>query len=165
MNQLKAITMLRLLALSILLAGPAAAQNIAFGGIKADTKAPVEISSDNLLVNQNDGTAVFTGNVVIGQGEMRLSAPKVTVDYTDGDQRRIERLHATGGVTLVNGPDAAESSEAVYQVGSGDITLIGEVVLTQGQNVLTGEKMFVNLEDGTARVEGRVRSILQPGEN
>ncbi len=163
MNQLKAPAMFRVFFLSILLAGPAAAQNVAFGGIKADTKAPVEVSSDNLSVNQTDGRATFTGNVVIGQGEMRLSAPTVTVDYVSGDQSRIERLHATGGVTLVSGPDAAESSEAIYQVGSGDITLIGDVVLTQGPNVLTGQKMFVNLGDGTARVEGRVRSILQPG--
>lgn len=165
MTQLKATAMFRVLILSILLASPAAAQNIAFGSIKADAKAPVEVSSDNLTVNQTDGTAIFTGNVVIGQGEMRLSAPSVTVNYVSGDQSRIEQLHATGGVTLVNGPDAAESSEAIYQVGSGDITLIGNVVLTQGPNVLTGEKMFVNLADGTARVEGRVRSILQPKGN
>ena len=154
-----------LLALLILAATPGLAQNVTFGGIKADTSAPVELSADSLSVNQADGTAQFSGNVVIGQGEMRLSADEVTVIYADGDQQKISTLKAKGGVTLVNGPDAAEAAEADYNVESGDIALSGDVVLTQGANVLRGDKMRVNLTTGTAQVDGRVRSILQPGGN
>ncbi|TRW99331.1 lipopolysaccharide transport periplasmic protein LptA [Paracoccus sp. M683] len=144
---------------------PVAAQNVAFGGMTADTSAPVEMSADNLSVNQADGSAVFSGNVIIAQGEMKLSATEVTVIYAEGGQQRIQSLRATGGVTLVSGPDAAEAREAVYQVGSGIIDLSGDVVLTQGQNVLTGDTMQVSLADGTAQVQGRVRTILQPGGN
>ena len=43
--------------------------------------------------------------------------------------------------------------------------LTGDVVLTQGGNVLTGDRMLVNLQSGTAQVQGRVRSVLQPGGN
>ena len=72
--------MLRLLLTALILAAsPAVAQNVAFGGMRADISAPVEVAADNLSVNQADGSAVFTGNVVIGQGEMRLSADSVTV--------------------------------------------------------------------------------------
>lgn len=154
-----------LLALLILTASPGLAQSVAFGGIKADTSAPVEVSADSLSVNQADGTALFSGNVVIGQGEMRLSADKVTVVYADGDQQKISALKASGAVTLVSGPDAAEAAEADYNVETGDIALAGDVVLTQGGNVLRGDKMRVNLATGTAQVDGRVRSILQPGGN
>lgn len=160
--------MLRPLMIALMLsATPAAvpAQNVAFGGMKADTSAPVEVASDSLSVNQGDGSAVFTGNVVIGQGAMRLSAESVTVEYVEGDQTRIKSLHAKGKVTLVSGQDAAEATEAVYQVESGNVTLTGDVVLTQGQNVLTGDQMTVNLATGTAQVDGRVRSVLQPGNN
>ncbi|MCQ0969024.1 lipopolysaccharide transport periplasmic protein LptA (plasmid) [Paracoccus sp. TK19116] len=153
------------LILSLLTTVPAFAQNVAFGGIRADTSAPVELAADSLQVNQSDGTAVFTGNVVIGQGEMRLSADEVTVVYADGDQQKIDRLQATGNVTLVNGPDAAEASEAEYDVATGNIALSGDVVLTQGQNVLRGDRMTVNLAEGSAQVDGRVRSVLQPGGN
>ena len=153
------------LILSLVAVTPASAQNVAFGGIKADTSAPVELAADSLQVNQSDGTAVFNGNVVIGQGEMRLSADKVTVIYADGDQQKIDRLQATGNVTLVNGPDAAEAAEADYDVASGNIALSGDVVLTQGQNVLRGDRMTVNLSEGSAQVDGRVRSVLQPGGN
>lgn len=154
-----------LTALSLCLAGPALAQTTAFGGIRADTSAPVEMAADSLQVNQTDGTAVFSGNVAIGQGEMRLSADKVTVQYAQGTQQKIDTLHATGNVTLVNGPDAAEAAEAVYDVTTGNIMLTGDVLLTQGGNVLRGDKMTVNLADGTAKVDGRVRSVLQPGGN
>lgn len=148
-----------------LTATPLAAQTVAFGGIKADTKAPVEVSADSLSVNQSTGLATFSGNVVIGQGQMRLSAASVQVEYVAGSNQRIRRLHATGGVTLVSGPDAAEAQDAVYEVDSGNVTLTGNVLLTQGGNVMSGEKMLVNLASGTASVEGRVRTILQPGGN
>ena len=68
-------------------------------------------------------------------------------------------------MTLVSGQDAAEAEAATYDVESGNVTLTGDVVLTQGQNVLTGDTMQVNLESGTAQVQGRVRSVLQPGGN
>lgn len=154
-----------LLTALILAASPAVAQNVAFGGMRADISAPVEVAADNLSVNQADGSAVFTGNVVIGQGEMRLSADSVTVTYAEGGQNRIRSLDAEGNVTLVSGADAAEAEAATYDVESGNVTLTGDVILTQGQNVLTGDKMLVNLESGTAQVEGRVRSVLQPGGN
>ncbi|WP_295042493.1 lipopolysaccharide transport periplasmic protein LptA [uncultured Paracoccus sp.] len=149
----------------ILAAGPAVAQNVAFGGMRADITAPVEVAADSLSVNQADGSAVFTGNVVIGQGDMRLSADRVTVIYAEGGQSRIRSLDASGNVTLVSGQDAAEAQAARYDVASGNVTLTGDVVLTQGQNVLTGETMQVNLGSGTAQVQGRVRSVLQPGGN
>lgn len=158
--------MLRPLLTALILAvTPAWAQEVAFGGMTADASAPVEVAADNLAVNQADGSAVFTGNVVIGQGQMRLSADSVTVEYAEGGQNRIRSLHATGKVTLVSGKDAAEASEAVYEVESGNVTLTGDVVLTQGQNVLTGDRMTVSLTEGTAQVDGRVRTILQPGRN
>lgn len=144
---------------------PVAAQTTAFGAMTADTKAPVDLSADSLQVDQKTGHAVFSGNVVIGQGDMRLGAQKVVVEYVPGDRRKIARLHASGNVTLVSGPDAAEAAEAVYEVETGVITLTGDVVMAQGQNVLSGNRMTVDLAQGSARVDGRVRSVLQPGGN
>ena len=134
---------------------------VAFGSIKQDTDAPVEVSADQLAVNQDDGSALFTGNVVVGQGEMRLSAPRVLVIYKS-DRAGIERLEATGGVTLVSGPDAAESERADYNIDDGTVLMTGNVLLTQGANALTSERMTVNLDAGTAQMNGRVRTVLQP---
>lgn len=153
------------LILSLACAAPAAAQTTAFGGVKADIKAPVELSADSLSVNQENGQAEFTGHVLIGQGDMRISADKVSVQYAPGGQQKIKSLTATGHVTLVSGKDAAEAQAATYDVESGNITLTGDVVLVQGENVLSGDRMDVNLANGTAKVGGGVRTVLQPGGN
>lgn len=137
--------------------------NLAFGGLKADPTKPVEVTADALDVDQTDGTALFTGNVVVGQGEMRLSATEVQVVYKQ-DRSGIERLIATGEVVLVNGPDAAESEKADYTIDTGIIIMTGNVLLTQGQNALSGEQLNVDLTTGTARMTGRVRTILIPEE-
>lgn len=153
----------QLVLVALLLPSAASAQGaqIAFGDTAQDSRLPVEVTADNLDVNQDDGTAVFTGNVLIGQGEMRLSAPRVLVVYKS-DQSGIEMLQATGGVTLVSGEDAAEAQSADYNIDSGMIELQGSVLLVQGTNALTGDKMFVDTRSGTARVSGRVKTILQP---
>lgn len=150
---------------ALVLSAPAWAQGtqVTFGGMKQDTRAPIEVSADTLSVNQSDGSALYSGDVVIGQGEMRLSAPRVLVVYSQ-DNRRIERLEATGGVTLVNGTEAAEAERADYNVQDGNVVMTGNVLLTQGANALTAERMIVNLDDGTARMTGRVRTVLETGD-
>ncbi|TMM53040.1 lipopolysaccharide transport periplasmic protein LptA [Sulfitobacter sabulilitoris] len=148
-----------------LLVGQVSAQGtqVAFGTIQQDTTLPVEVTADNLSVDQSSGTAIFTGNVLIGQGEMRLSAPRVLVVYR-ATAEGIARLEATGGVTLVAGADAAEAERADYSIDDGTIVMTGNVLLTQGRNALTADKMTVRLSDGTARMSGRVKTILQTGD-
>ncbi|WP_415405197.1 LptA/OstA family protein [Tateyamaria sp. SN3-11] len=162
MTFLRAIACVALLGVST----PVIAQgtNVAFGTIRQDTSAPVEVTANELNVDQNTGVAIFTGDVVIGQGEMRLSAPRVLVTYLE-NQAGIERLEATGGVTLVSGPDAAESQRADYDIETGLIVMTGDVLMTQGNSALSADRMTVNLDDGTARMQGRVKTILQTGNN
>lgn len=146
--------------------GPVLAQEakIAFGGLAQDTSLPVEVNADSLSVNNADGTAVFSGNVLVGQGEMRLAAAKVSVEYGQ-DGRSIARLHATGGVTIANLADAAEAKEALYTIDSGVIVLTGDVLLTQGASALSGQKLTIHLKDGTGIMEGRVSTVFVPGGN
>lgn len=136
---------------------------VAFGGLSHDTTLPIEITSDRLTVNQADGSATFVGHVVIGQGEMRLSAGEVRVEYASGSDStgQIRRLLASGGATLVNGAEAAEANEAVYTIETGVIILTGNVILTQGRNAMSADRLIVNLKQGTGTMEGRVKTILQ----
>lgn len=144
---------------------PAMAQEtqIALGGMRADTSLPVEMTSDSLSLNQSDGSATFTGNVVIVQGELRLAAAEVQVRYMAGDgaaKGRIDRLLASGGVTLATGAEAAEAQDAEYSIDSGTVVLTGGVLLTQGPNTISGDKLTLNLKDGTGAMEGRVKTVL-----
>ncbi|MEX1235815.1 MAG: LptA/OstA family protein [Roseovarius sp.] len=134
---------------------------VAFGSAAQDGDLPVEVTAENLDVNQNDGTAIFTGDVVVGQGEMRLSAPRVLVVYL-ADGSGIARLEASGGVTLVSGEDAAEATNADYDVQTGMIEMDGDVLLVQGPAALTADRMTVDTAAGTARMNGQVSTVLQP---
>jgi lipopolysaccharide export system protein LptA len=139
---------------------------VPFGQQGHDTSQAVEIVSDSFTVNQANGTAEFDGNVVVGQGDMRLSAGKIQVEYgseADGATGQIGRLIASGGVTLVVGGQAAEAETAIYSIKDGNIILSGNVLITQGENALAGQKITINLEDGSAKVEGRVKTIFNAG--
>lgn len=150
--------------LSLATAALAQGTGVAFGTIRQDTGLPVEVTADNLEVDQTSGKAIFTGNVMIGQGDMRLSAARVSVVYrNNGDG--IASLQATGGVTLVSGPDAAESERADYSIDDGTIVMSGNVLLAQGRSALSADSMSVRLSDGTARMSGSVRTILQTGSD
>jgi lipopolysaccharide export system protein LptA len=158
--------MRRLLALLLALpAATAVAQEtgVGFGGGDFDRSAPVEVAADTLEVDQSTGRAVLTGEVVIAQGELRLSADRVTVDYAaDGTDRRIERLNAEGDVLIVAGEDAAEGQTAIYTLGSAEILMTGDVLVTQGGNTLAGDRLAIDLDTGAGTVSGRVRTTLQP---
>lgn len=152
-------------AVAMCIAMPLMAQtNINLGGLSADPNAPVEITADTLNVDQDSGTATFTGNVLIGQGDLRLSAGSVEVIYA-AETGDIARLLARGGVTFVTATEAAEARTADYDLQSGLLTLEGDVLLTQGASALSAGRMVINLTAGTAEMSGRVKTVFQQGNN
>ena len=115
---------------------------------------------------QGAGTAVFAGNVVVVQANMRLAADRLEVAYAGtGSAAEIESIRATGGVTLVNDGQAAEAEEAVYDVAAGNVLMTGSVLVAQGPQAVSGDRLTVDLATGRGRVEGRVRTVLQAGGN
>ncbi len=146
-------------------ASPLFAQtNINLGGISADPTAAVEISADNLSIDQDTGTATFEGNVMIGQGDLRLSASRVAVVYGESTGQ-IAQLNASGGVTFATATEAAEAQTAEYDIEKGTLKLVGEVLLTQGASAITAETMMINLVTGDANLSGRVTTVFQQGDN
>lgn len=135
--------------------------SLSFSGLNAVRGEPVEVRSDNLTVDNSTGETTFSGNAVLGQGDMRLAAQTITVVYTPGDTTRITRMEASGGVTLVTAVEAAEAANAVYDLDGGTVQMSGSVILTQGPNVLSGDRLTVNLRSGQGRLQGQVRTIIQ----
>lgn len=151
----------------LILSGPIMAQtaNIALGSGGFDPSLPVEVTADQFSVDQSSGKAVFDGNVLIAQGELRLSAGTVTIEYAEeGSDNAISRLLASGGVTFVTSNDAAEAANAIYSVTQGTVTLSGDVLLTQGRNAIAGDRLVVNLASGNGQMEGRVRTVFTPAD-
>ena len=159
--------MMKMIALCawLFLANSAVAQtNIALGGLTVDTTAAIEVIADSLSVDQDTGIAIFDGNVMIGQGDLRITAGRVEVVYGT-DTSQIARLVATNGVTFVTATEAAEAQEADYDITTGTLVLSGEVLLTQGNSAISAGRMRINVADGTATMDGRVRTVLQQGDN
>ncbi|MEM6679111.1 MAG: LptA/OstA family protein [Pseudomonadota bacterium] len=138
-----------------------------FGGFKHDNSQPIEITSDALEVRQAQNLAIFTGEVIAGQGTLRLTADRVEVFYnqenSDSETGAIERLRAEGNVLLSNGSETARGAWGEYDVIAGEMRMGGSVVLTQGENAIKGESLLIDLTAGTGRVEGgRVKSVFNP---
>lgn len=141
---------------------------LAFGDMAIDPDMPIELSADQLSVSQPDGVATFSGDVRVAQGDLRMTAAEMVIEYVegaDGARNRISRLLASGGVTVVTPAEAAEAQEAVYSIDAGTVVMTGEVLLTQGANAISGDKLTIDLVAGTGSFEGRVRTVLQGGGN
>jgi len=163
----KRVVILFALALTVVSGTAALAQvNIGFGAVTHDANEPIEVTSDSLAIDQTSGEAVFSGNVVVVQGSLRLSAGEVIVRYDEaGAGRSVEQVIASGGVLVARGEDAAEGAEAVYRVAESMLTLTGDVLVTQGPTAISGDRMVVNMATGDGTVDGRVRTVLAPGES
>jgi lipopolysaccharide export system protein LptA len=156
--------------LSLAIAAPVQAQEKGpFGGFKHDSKAPIEITADSLEVRQAENLAIFAGEVVAGQGTLRLTADKVAVTYdtekSGGDTGAIQNMRADGNVFLSNGSETAQGAWAEYDVAGGFVRMGGKVVLTQGGNAISGNELKIDLNTGVGKVEGgsgRVQTIFAP---
>jgi lipopolysaccharide export system protein LptA len=144
-----------------------------FGSFKHDNTQPIEITSDALEVRETESRAIFSGNVIAGQGKLRLTSNILMVWYRDrgagtgtgGDAGTgdIDRLRAEGDVFLSSGAETARGAWADYDVVQGVVLMGGGVTLTQGDNAIRGERLTVNLNTGVGRVEGgRVQSVFNP---
>ncbi len=143
----------------------AAQMAVGFGGVPHDPTQQIEVTSDSLRVDQTTGNAVFSGNVIVIQGDLRMAAEEISILYADTDgAQEIREVIATGGVMMTRGEDAAEGERADYTVSDAMVVLSGNVLITQGRTTVAGDRLNIDLNTGNGTVEGRVRTILQPEE-
>jgi lipopolysaccharide export system protein LptA len=145
---------------------------VPFVGARTDTSLPIEITADTLEVKQNQQLAIFRGKVDALQGEMRLRADELIVHYRDNkenpDQPGISKIEAEGNVFVSSPKETGKGARGVYDVDHARIDLVGDVVLTQGQNIVKGDTLEMNLTTGESKVAsgktggGRVRSLFVP---
>lgn len=143
-----------------------------FGAARAQlapqaSDAPIDITGDRLEVV--DKVATWTGNVRAVQGEAILTAEKLVADLDkDG---AFTRIRAIGTVRYSNGKEAITGKEGVYDANMRTITIIDDVVVTQGEQVMTGGQLVYWVDTGkllfTAPEGRRIRGIFyakQTGE-
>lgn len=126
------------------------------GGFDYESGRPIEISADSLEVRNEQSMAIFRGSVRVRQGEVVMTARELRVTYaSNSTEGAIDRLEAIGGVVITNGEDTAGSERADYDIARGEVVMSGDVILTQCRSEIAGDRLRINLDSGTANMEGR----------
>jgi LPS export ABC transporter protein LptC len=147
--------------------GQAAPATPAFG---RDSKQPIDVTADQLYVNDLAKTALVMGKVVAVQGDSTLKAPELHIAYEGRaaaealtastspqqpeDASRLSRLVAKNGVVVTVGVDRRVSSDQVEFDAKADTALfVGDVRVNQQKNVLQGKRLFIDRKAGTSHLE------------
>jgi lipopolysaccharide export system protein LptA len=151
----------------------------ALQGFSQNRDQPIKIDAAALEVRDKDKTATFTGDVQLVQGDTVLTCKKMVVFYNGGaktaasedgaDSKSIRRIEVHGDVVVTQKDQKATADKGLFDMKTNVITLVGNVVISQGQNVVKGDRLSVDLTTSVSRVECakssqcRVQALLQPG--
>ena len=157
----------------------------ALAQLSSSSNSPVDVTSDQLEAQPQQCLAVYRGNVEALQGTSRLrtdvldiyakSAPEAHPAAAGGVSTKcgaLDRMEAHGSVYYMTPSEVVKGDEAVYLADAKTITLTGDVVVSQGKNVVVGNRLVINTDTQHATMEsnakgagasGRVRSVLYPG--
>jgi lipopolysaccharide export system protein LptA len=158
------------------------------GTFGSGSKEPISVEADHLEVFDKEKRAVYSGNVVVVQGESTMKSGRMIVFYANdgqdgaaaqppanaapalGNGNSLRRLETYEGTTIISKDQIAVGRQGVYDKETNRMVLTGDVALTQNGNVTKGEKLVYDLTTGVAVVEaapnsGRVKSLLMPNSN
>jgi lipopolysaccharide export system protein LptA len=91
------------------------------------------------------------------------AAPMQAASPGPGGSSSIRRLEAKGNVVVTQKDQVVTGETAVFDTRANMITMLGGIVLTQGKNVLRGDRLMVDMATGVSRVEsdsGRVQGLF-----
>jgi lipopolysaccharide export system protein LptA len=141
-----------------------------------NSKEPISIDADKLVYYDKEHKAVYTGNVVVIQGDTKMTCTAMTVfleraptqgqgakQTTDGQSgptadSGVKRLEATGPVTIISKTQVATGDGAAYDKAEDKVWLIGHVTLSDGQNVTKGDRLTYDLKTAEATVDTSAKS-------
>lgn len=163
--------------LALASAWPAAAQN---------SDGPLDIAADEMEVQQSQCISIWRGAAEALQDGARLRADVMTARLekkaggggatgSGGSCGAIVSIEAKGSVYYVTAQgDRSRSDAAFYDAANDTITMTGDVIAVQGQNVLRGTKMMINTKTGEGQMQGqgrgrnasgRVRGVFYPSQD
>lgn len=157
-----------------------------------NSKEPISIEADKLDYFDKQQKAIYTGNVVVIQGDSKMTCSAMTIfmekapdappaaaaanaspSAQPGDaaaagpsasSSRVKHLDATGPVTILSKTQVATGDTASYDKAQNKVWLINNVTLSDGGNVTKGDRLTYDLTTGQATVDtGRVKGLFIPG--
>ena len=148
----------------------------ALQGFSQNRDQPVKIQAATLEVRDKDKVATFTGDVRVLQGDTEMRCKSLTVHYDEesgnkglkaadpgpAGQQQIRRIEAKGGVVVTQKDHNATGDSGIFDMRANTVTLVGNVVVTRGQDVLRGRRLVVDLTTGTSKIDG-AEALFQGG--
>ncbi len=145
-----------------------------------NSKDPVSIEADKLVYSDKDGKAVYSGNVIVIQGDTKMVCTVMTL-YLDraaapsgaptptptptanasgppANNSQLRHMDCKGPVSLFSKTQTGTGDAAQYDKPENKFWLIGNVTLTNGGNVTKGDKLTYDLTTGRATVEMSAKS-------
>ena len=136
---------------------------------------PIRVKADKSEVLERERKVILIDNVDITQGDARLRADIVTLEYADNASEGsglgstfgdIRTMTARGNVFYIT-PDLKANGEiGVYNAQTNTITVTGDVVLLRGEDVAKGERLTMNLTEGKTTLDGgtgnQVNMVITP---
>lgn len=147
-------------------------QSNALQGFSENRNKPVQIEAASLEVRDKEKKATFTGNVKVVQGDTTMLCKALEVFYEQdapastqntmkaaqpgpGGSSQISKLHASGGVKVTQKDQIATGDTAHFDMRANTVTLNGNVTVIQGKNIMSGDRLVVDMTSGVSRVEGK----------
>lgn len=138
-----------------------------------NSKKPINIEATKLDYFDREQKLIYTGSVIATQGDAKLKASVLTIFLAPKaaapaggaaatSTNQVQRMLATGPVTLVQRDQVGTGNSGVYDKAQNSVVLTGNVTLSQGPNVTKGDRLTYNLKTGQAIVTGRVKSMFLP---
>jgi len=151
------------LALALCAVAPASAQ-------LSQGKGPVDVVADSLEPNNTDCVYTWRGNVEAAQDNARLRTDLLKAYFQKGARSSdggscgdLQRMEAQGSVYYATPDQKVRGANAVYEAPTDNLTVTGDVVAVQGQNVLRGERMVINTKTGKGQIVGSATGANKPG--
>jgi lipopolysaccharide export system protein LptA len=152
----------------------------ALQGFSQNRDEPVKIRAASLELREKDKMATFTGDVYVLQGDTEMRCKQLVVFYEEeastsprpvkaadpgpGGDRQIRRIEAKGNVVVVQKDQNATGDAATFNMRENTVTLVGNVVVTRGTDVLRGQRLVVDLTSGVSKMDqGRVEGLFKSG--
>ncbi len=140
-----------------------------------NAKDPVNIDAAKLDYFDKEQKLIYTGNVVLTQGEGKLQAGKLIIFLAPkgaknaggapSSSSQVRRMEVPGPVTILSKDQIGTGDSGIYERSENKVYLIGNVTLSQGPNVTKGDKLIYDLTTKEAVVTGgRVKSLFLPDD-
>lgn len=127
-----------------------------------EKKGSTKVTSKRLDFDYKRMVAVFSGDVVVLDPEVKMVTDKLTMAFDDN--KDVKLVTCSGNVKIWYQDKTASADRAVYQARKGEIELLGNAQLLRSGDTVKGDRIVFNLNDETMICEPGFL-VVTPEEN